>query len=495
MKAWWTQASENNAKVVKPKAVAYYRHSAQDRQENSVEIQQDQVREWAEQNGVEIIEEFSDRGKSGLTAEGRPAFTEMVDNWVKNRSDFDYILCLDVSRWGRFQDIDMSATYSADCRRHGKEVIYTTIGKPKENDPLYPVYVQFERYRAAQYSSELSVKVFRGCVKIAEQGYWAGGHPPYGFKRLLLNESREPVQILKPGERKSIQNQRVTLTPGRTEQIQTIQRIFKEFVKQLCHEDEIASSLNEDGIQSPGGQYWDVGKVRRILMNEEYIGTMVYNKTRQKLKKPTKINPREDWVRSPGAFEPIISAELFSQAQRMIQQRLRRYRPEEMLKRLCGHVEKAGMLRPSQIRAEELLASPTTYAKHFGSLDAAYQKTCNLTQIESDVYDKISQIVPHVDRHDDFLVIDRRFTVIVQPSMPLEYGYSHYWYFSPDVRGVVDITLGVPVSKESPHEILGYMIFPRLLMKQRGIRLFGSSEFYLDMYGHRDLDFIKQLMR
>ena len=177
MKAWWTQASENNAKVVKPKAVAYYRHSAQDRQENSVEIQQDQVREWAEQNGVEIIEEFSDRGKSGLTAEGRPAFTEMVDNWVKNRSDFDYILCLDVSRWGRFQDIDMSATYSADCRRHGKEVIYTTIGKPKENDPLYPVYVQFERYRAAQYSSELSVKVFRGCVKIAEQGYWAGGHP------------------------------------------------------------------------------------------------------------------------------------------------------------------------------------------------------------------------------------------------------------------------------------------------------------------------------
>ena len=60
------------------------------------------------------------------------------------------------------------------CKKHGKTVIYTTIGKPRENDPLYPVYVQFERFRAAQYSRELSDKVWRGCVKIAEQGYWAG---------------------------------------------------------------------------------------------------------------------------------------------------------------------------------------------------------------------------------------------------------------------------------------------------------------------------------
>lgn len=497
MEAWWAQASENNAKVVKPKAVAYYRHSAQDRQENSVAIQQEQVREWAEQNGVEIIEEFSDRGKSGLTAEGRPAFTEMMDNWVQNRPDFDYILCLDVSRWGRFQDIDKSATYSAECRRHGKEVIYTSIGKPKEDDPLYPVYVQFERFRAAQYSRELSGKVFRGCVKIAEQGYWAGGQPPYGLKRLLLNESREPVQILKPGERKSIQNQRVTLTPGCEEEIQIIRRIFQEFVKDQRDETQIASGLNDDGIPSPANHHWDVYKVRRILTCELYIGTMVYNKTSQKLKTPIKMNPPQNWVRSPGAFESLISVELYSQTQRIIQERVRRFRPEVMLKRLYEHVEKMEILRPSLIRAEEMLPSSTTYAKHFGSLDAAYQKICSgsLAHIQSHVFNEISQIAPHVDQYDDFLVIDRRFTIVIQPSIPLEYGYSHYWYFRPDLRRVIDITLGVPVSPTPPHEIQGYMIFPRLLLKNRGIRLFDSSEFYLDMYGHRDLTFIEQLMR
>ena len=197
---WWERHNKDVQQATFAfRAVAYYRHSAQDRQENSIAIQQDQVRAWAQSNGVEIIHEFMDPGRSGLTTEGRPSFQDMMENWVKKRSDFQYILCLDVSRWGRFQDIDLSAQYSAECRKYGKEVIYTTLGKPREDDPLYPVYVQFERFRAAQYSRELSDKVFRGCVKIAQQGYWAGGKPRYGFRRLLLNEARQPVQILNRG--------------------------------------------------------------------------------------------------------------------------------------------------------------------------------------------------------------------------------------------------------------------------------------------------------
>ncbi len=52
-----------NARRNSPKrAVAYYRHSAQDRQENAVEIQQDQVRKFAEDNGIAIVEEFIEGG-------------------------------------------------------------------------------------------------------------------------------------------------------------------------------------------------------------------------------------------------------------------------------------------------------------------------------------------------------------------------------------------------------------------------------------------------
>jgi len=73
MTHWWEIATDDQAgEPARPKAVAYCRHSAQDRQENSIPIQQDQVREWAEKNGVDIIQEFADAGKSGQTAEGQP---------------------------------------------------------------------------------------------------------------------------------------------------------------------------------------------------------------------------------------------------------------------------------------------------------------------------------------------------------------------------------------------------------------------------------------
>jgi len=120
MDAWWAQGDEAAEKPPLERAVAYYRHSAQDRQENSIPIQQEQVQKWADEHGIEIINEFADYGKSGLSVEHRDAFNDMLDNWVKKRDDFKHVLVLDVSRWGRFQDIDLSATYSAECTRHGK---------------------------------------------------------------------------------------------------------------------------------------------------------------------------------------------------------------------------------------------------------------------------------------------------------------------------------------------------------------------------------------
>jgi DNA invertase Pin-like site-specific DNA recombinase len=225
------------------------------------------------------------------------------------------VLCLDVSRWGRFQDIDLSAQYSAECRKHGKEVIYTTIGMPREDDPMYPVYVQFERFRAARYSWELSKKVWHGCKKIAEQGYWAGGTPPYGLQRLLLDEQREPLNVLEPGQRKGIQNQRVTLVEGPPEEVDTIRRIFREFVELGYSEYRIAEGLNDDGIPSPGGRRWAAGSVLSRLRNEKYVGTMVYNQTSQKLKTPCHRNPPDEWVRTTEAFDGIIDAEQFEKAQ------------------------------------------------------------------------------------------------------------------------------------------------------------------------------------
>jgi len=51
--------------AARPPAMAYYRHLVDDQQENSIPIQQDQVRQWAEEHRIEVVHEFTDLGKSG----------------------------------------------------------------------------------------------------------------------------------------------------------------------------------------------------------------------------------------------------------------------------------------------------------------------------------------------------------------------------------------------------------------------------------------------
>ncbi len=433
--------------------------------------------------------------KSGLTAEGRPAFNEMMDDWVKQNKDFDYVLCLDVSRWGRFQDIDLSAQYSAVCKKHGKQVIYTTIGKPREDDPLYPVYVQFERFRAAQYSRELSDKVWRGCVKIVEQGYWAGGKPPYGLRRLLLDESREPVHVLETGQRKSIQNQRVTLTEGPPEEVGVIRRIFHEFVELTHSEFRIAEGLNGDDIPSPGGFRWGAGMVLSRLRNQKYAGTMVYNKTSQKLKTPTRHNPPEQWVQTPEAFDGIISLEHFVSAQEILQKRKQKYDPDHMLRQLNGIYQEYGLVRPSQLKSQDDIPGPSTFAKHFGSLDLAFQQMFRdeREQVRQKVHKQICKQVPEVLPHSDFLVLDKKLTVAIEPAVPIPHGYAAYWPVRRDARNVIDITLGVLLSDQKNFDILGYVALPRWTAGNKMFR-FSSTSSLTELFGRSDLDFLQQLL-
>lgn len=495
-KPWWEKGSPGHSDSVRTiRAVAYYRHSAQDRQENSIPIQRDQVREWALKNGVEIIHEFADAGKSGLNAEGRPAFTEMMDEWVRKRADFDYVLCLDVSRWGRFQDIDLSAQFSAECRKHNKQIIYTSIGKPREDDPLYPVYVQFERFRAAQYSRELSDKVWRGCAKIAEQGYWAGGPPPYGTRRLLLDEKREPLTTLAPGQRKGIQNQRVTLVQGDPVEVGVIRRLFHEFIELGYSEYRIAEGLNNDGILSPAGKKWGAGAVLARLRNETYIGTLIYNRTSQKLKTPRRQNPPEKWVRSPEAFEGLVSVEDFLRAQELLAVRRQKYEPGFMLQQLYELYQRHGVFRSSLVNGHDDVAGIGTYRRHFGSLDLAFQQIYQEQRelARKLVQDELRQHVPEVLAYSDFFVLDKKLALSIEPAVPIPHGYSAYWPVRPDARHVIDITLGVLLSGADNLDILGYVALPRGLAGDKTVR-FSSTCTRTELFGRCDLAFLRNLL-
>lgn len=299
------------------KAIAYYRHSAEDKQENSVAIQRQHTEKFARENDIEIIHEETDEGKSGLLAT-RPGFENLFANWVENPEapQFDYVLVYDVSRWGRFQNQDEAAHYTYRCSMQGKEVVYVSRGFSDKTNPLYSsLETSLHRYMAGEYSRQLSAKVFYGCVKVSEQGYSAGGTAVYGMARQLLDVNKNPIRILNLGEHKQIANERVTFTPKNDETTETVREIFHLFVNKKYLIPDIVSYLNRKEILSASGKRWGWSKIIKILTDETYIGTRIYNKTWGRLKEKSHVNPRSEWVIVPNAFEGIIDEDLFKNAQ------------------------------------------------------------------------------------------------------------------------------------------------------------------------------------
>ena len=113
------------------RAVAYFRSSSQVGHEYVISSQQDQVRRWAHERGIEIIHEFCDIGHPGLDSDELPAFTEMLDEWIKLRTEFAYVLCFDASRLGRFSGTDRSAMPAEMIHQNGKQLIFTAMGEPQ----------------------------------------------------------------------------------------------------------------------------------------------------------------------------------------------------------------------------------------------------------------------------------------------------------------------------------------------------------------------------
>src|SRR5688572_3852612 len=93
-------------------------------QRYSPDNQQAAIATHASLRGFEVVDTYTDSGKSGLTLSGRPALKQMLSDVLSGAAPYRVILVLDVSRWGRFQDTDQSAHYEYMCREAGIPVHY-----------------------------------------------------------------------------------------------------------------------------------------------------------------------------------------------------------------------------------------------------------------------------------------------------------------------------------------------------------------------------------
>ncbi|WP_282582731.1 recombinase family protein, partial [Pseudomonas umsongensis] len=142
-------------------AAAYVRMSTE-HQQYSTENQLDTIRLYAVTHDLEINKVYTDAGKSGLRLEGRNALKQLFFDVESGRADYSTVLVYDVSRWGRFQDPDVSASYEVRCRQAGVSVQYCAEQFTNDGSPVSNIVKSVKRMMAGEYSRELSVKVFAG---------------------------------------------------------------------------------------------------------------------------------------------------------------------------------------------------------------------------------------------------------------------------------------------------------------------------------------------
>jgi site-specific DNA recombinase len=275
-------------KTMETKRVAIYARVSSEKQDIdlSISAQLKALREYASRNDHIVIKEYVDEAESGRSID-RPGFKQMIATARQKPAPFEAILVWKLSRFARNRED--SIIYKSLLRKQGIQVI--SINEPLEDTPSGRLLEGIIEVIDEFYSANLSQDIIRGMRESASRGYYPGGPPPYGYKRVKVQDGSV---------------QRVKLEPDPSA-APVVERIFRECLagKGLI---EIARGLNHDGLATRKKNPWSKTSVHKVLKNEAYTGVLIWD--RQKCRKISNDLPP---IRVEAAWSPIIGREAFEQ--------------------------------------------------------------------------------------------------------------------------------------------------------------------------------------
>jgi DNA invertase Pin-like site-specific DNA recombinase len=363
--------SKANVKLGVRRAAIYVRMSSGN-QDRSIEHQCDWLQQYADGHDIEIVKMYADAGKSGLRINGRSGLQELMEDVRSGKADFDSVLVYDVSRWGRFQDTDEGAHYEYLCRQAGIQVIYCAEQFANDGSAIASILKGMKRTMAAEYSRELSSKVFAAQCRFAMQGFKMGGFAGFGLRRVSFDRDGKQRRVLKPGERKAATTDRVRFCWGPPREVETVRQIYHWFVHDKLSDIKIAARLNEQKVVTECSRPWTAAMVKSILTNEKYIGRVLYNRGSAKMSGLRVQNPQDEWICVDDAFPPIVTPLLFKKASDERRWRNREKTPAELLAMLRSLYKKFGKINMTIINTAEGVPNHKYFNERFGSLGDAY---------------------------------------------------------------------------------------------------------------------------
>ena len=221
-------------------AVIYARYSSSAQTEQSIEGQLRVCKEYAEKNGIIILDEYIDRAMTG-TNDNRPAFLRMIEDSKKHQ--FEKILVYKLDRFSRNRYDN--AIYKHLLQQNGVKVISATeiISDTAEGLIMESLLEMF----AELYSKDLSQKVKRGMRESVLKGLFIGGNILYGYKvedkKVVINEEQAPA----------------------------VKIMFEDYASGMS-KTEIVDKLNKLGYRTNKGKKFTTNSIQDKLKNKKYLG-------------------------------------------------------------------------------------------------------------------------------------------------------------------------------------------------------------------------------
>lgn len=273
----------------------------------SIEHQGILLRQYAEEHGFNVVDEYADDGYSGTNFD-RPDVQRLLDDAKSGK--IDTIIVKDLSRFGR-NYIEVGQYIDYIFPAYGIRFIaindnVDTADRTSTAMDMMPIMNVFNEWHAANTSKKI-----RAVLESSQRsGKYTNWNYPYGY-RAGDDESRTAVID--------------------EEAAAVIRRIY-DLRLQGHSARTIARILTDEGIPNPatyytkldGGKwnrpckpYWNPETIRRILSNPTYIGHTIQHKTTRVSYKNHKVVqiPESEWIINENAHEPIISKEIWDKVQ------------------------------------------------------------------------------------------------------------------------------------------------------------------------------------
>lgn len=259
----------------------------------SLEAQKERLNKFADFQGIEVVREYCDAGKSGKNITGRPEFTQMLNDVAEDRDGVDFILVFKLSRFGRnAADVLNSLQYIQDF---GVNLICVEDGIDSSKDSgkltitVLSAVAEIER-------ENILVQTMEGRKQKAREGKWNGGQAPFGY----ILDSKNSTLIVN------------------SEEAEIVRIIFSKYINEGMGADSICDYLNQHGytkkkLKKNELNYFARSFIMKILDNPVYVGKIAYGRIMTEKVKGSRDEYKrvraDDYMVIDGKHEAIIDQE------------------------------------------------------------------------------------------------------------------------------------------------------------------------------------------